>query len=352
MKNKIDKTEYLKINQAKYDYFHALTFWSIVISCIVETAYFVSDCQLFNRFAYETVVARFIVILPMIAYIIADKKIKDFRIMSLLAYIIVHINMWCTIWAIIYLPNKDFAREGFIIMHFMFIAIGFGTPRKYSLIAHPFVIINILVSNCFNHYGHLDMMMSLGLPIMIGIQALIYVCDKTYRDMYRVNNELEFGYNHDQLTLAYNRNKLADICISTSKLLDVDRAGILLIDIDFFKTVNDTYGHNNGDIVLKEIVKTIKRCIRKESDYVVRWGGEEFLVIIDGVDEDKTIYIAESIRNKVKMECKTVCDITVSIGATIYKLSESYESTVRRADRALYKSKSNGRDKVTFMGIV
>lgn len=127
--------------------------------------------------------------------------------------------------------------------------------------------------------------------------------------------------------------------------------GVLFIDIDFFKKVNDIYGHNAGDIVLKDLSQIIKKSIRND-DVIGRWGGEEFLAVIKVDDIGKLEIIADKLRKIVESHAfkldVTSIKITVSIGGTMYKNDESKESVIERADHNMYVSKSTGRNKVTI----
>ena len=341
LEKKIDLIEY---NQSKYNYYKKMLFFLIVIACLCETTYFYSDCQIFGRFANETLISRFFILIPMIIYILSYNRIKDYRIISVLSFIMLHLVMWSTIWAIYYLPNKEFAREGFIIMHFMFLAGGLCTPRKDEMFAHFLVFFNIIISNQFNHYENLDMMLSLGIPLAIGIELVLEICDKTYKTIYINENKLKNLMIHDQLTKAYNRNKIDLLCKTGTNILDLEDACLLIMDIDYFKKINDTYGHSNGDIVLTNLVTCINSCTR-EKDYIIRWGGEEFLVLLPEVSIREAADIAERIRINVEQFNNGICPMTVSIGVTACK-NEKYTETVRRADSALYRAKNSGRNKV------
>ena len=119
-----------------------------------------------------------------------------------------------------------------------------------------------------------------------------------------------------------------------------------ILDIDFFKKVNDTYGHDIGDRVLKQFVEIIQNSSRND-DLVIRWGGEEFLLLLKVKSIDNTTKILENIRKSIdESYFKEVKHITCSIGATIYKENEKIEDSFKRADEALYEAKNNGRNQV------
>ena len=341
------REEKKKFYQSKYSYYRKFNNWVILVASLASVTYFVSDCQLFGRFAWETLLPRTFILLPMLIFLLVSRKVTDYRIMVPFTYLIVHGIMWCTIWAIYYLPIRQHANEGFIIMHLMFFAVGFCAPFGYSTFFHVLVIANILISNLFNHYESLDLMLTLGIPCVVGICAVNYVMEKVYADQYRTKLELEKALTMDQLTKVYNRNKLAEICDKSGLRLLVDDSKetcVMITDIDFFKQVNDTYGHDGGDKVLIYLVDTIKQVIRS-SDYVIRWGGEEFIVILQGCPMANAKNIAESIRQKIETGDSGVCKITISIGISSYNGTD-YHKAITCADKALYEAKNNGRNRV------
>lgn len=127
--------------------------------------------------------------------------------------------------------------------------------------------------------------------------------------------------------------------------------GILFIDIDHFKKINDTFGHNFGDYVLKVVAKTILKNIR-EDDFIGRWGGEEFVAIISNVDIDELRFIAEKIRSLIysidfKINDNTI-KLSVAIGATLINYKDDISSLIQRADALMYQCKKSGRNCVTM----
>ncbi|MDH4129163.1 MAG: diguanylate cyclase, partial [Spirochaetota bacterium] len=155
----------------------------------------------------------------------------------------------------------------------------------------------------------------------------------------------------DHLTRCYNRFYLdSTLEVYIEKYVRYNRPfSILIIDIDHFKLVNDTFGHQAGDKVLIQFVNLIKTNIRK-IDILGRWGGEEFLIICPETNLSDTVKLAEKL---VKCIENGVFDnnlkITCSIGVAEYKMNEVRESVVKRADDALYIAKDSGRNKVAYL---
>jgi diguanylate cyclase (GGDEF)-like protein len=128
---------------------------------------------------------------------------------------------------------------------------------------------------------------------------------------------------------------------------------LLLLDIDHFKHYNDTFGHLEGDKVLVRISQIIRSCLRK-LDTAYRYGGEEFTVILPETTCEEARTVAERIRQAVKAEkfdpeTENDITITISIGVTQYSPEEELSAFIQRADKAMYSSKQNGRNKVTAL---
>jgi diguanylate cyclase (GGDEF)-like protein len=128
--------------------------------------------------------------------------------------------------------------------------------------------------------------------------------------------------------------------------------GILFIDLDHFKEVNDLYGHEEGDRVLKMVADTLRQSVRSV-DRVCRWGGEEFIAIITNMHHERMLRdIAEKCRRRVQKKCLgrngAGKPVTVSIGATLVRPEDTLTTLVTRGDDLMYQSKSAGRNKVSL----
>ncbi len=331
--------------QSKFMYYRKFNFFAILFSALGSTTYFISDCQLFGRFAWETLFPRLFILIPLIAFVIINSKTTNYLIMALSSQFMAHMMMWCTIGAIIFLPDKTHASEGFIIMHMVFLIASYASPFGISTISHGLVFLNIIISHQFNHYENIDIMFSLGLPCYFGIVAVNYVMCGVYYDTYNVKHQLEDSLVLDPLTMVFNRHKFQSITNGRQFNFDnSDTVSVLMADIDYFKKVNDTYGHDMGDQVLLSVASVIKSCTRS-NDYIIRWGGEEFLIIMPNCPFNEAINVAERIREKVAATDNDVCPITISLGVASYD-GNNYENAITEADSALYEAKKSGRNKV------
>lgn len=168
----------------------------------------------------------------------------------------------------------------------------------------------------------------------------------------RHSKDLETKLNQDPLTKVYNRRAYVKrITNEMERFLRYQTIfSILVLDIDFFKKVNDTYGHAIGDKCLQEITRRTLPVIRK-NDMLARYGGEEFVVVMPETSSDGAVFVAEKIRHsieKIEFIYKTdTIKMTVSIGVSQVKDGDtSHEAVFERADAALYKAKSEGRNRV------
>lgn len=158
----------------------------------------------------------------------------------------------------------------------------------------------------------------------------------------------------DSLTGIYNRRYINEKL--PLDLINANMSGnsisVIMVDIDYFKTVNDTYGHLIGDETLKSLAVLLQHCLKRESDWVARYGGEEFLICLPGAPLHFARELAESIRQKVEstpIECgEQSFHITASLGvsAMVPKPGNTMNELIENADKKLYEAKRNGRNRV------
>ncbi|MFC1543132.1 GGDEF domain-containing protein, partial [Candidatus Neomarinimicrobiota bacterium] len=146
----------------------------------------------------------------------------------------------------------------------------------------------------------------------------------------------------------YNRRRFSEFLaheIDRTKRYKTDMS-IIMFDIDHFKKINDTYGHEEGDNVLKMFGAKMKDIIR-ESDIIARWGGEEFMILAVNADLKNAQIIAEKIRADIEnQQIASPTEFTVSAGVTQFVDDDDASSLINRADRALYHAKNHGRNQV------
>lgn len=136
----------------------------------------------------------------------------------------------------------------------------------------------------------------------------------------RIDNEIQ----------SFNRTKLS--------------FSLIMLDIDNFKMINDNFGYNIGDIVLKKIVEIIMNRIRK-TDILSRWGGEEFIILLPDTKTEKAVILAEEIRSQLSnMDIEKVGLVTASFGVSCYCEGDNIDTLIKKVDDLMYKAKADGRN--------
>lgn len=164
-------------------------------------------------------------------------------------------------------------------------------------------------------------------------------------------SEAEVSLNTDFLTQAYNRRYFEEQVKSFLKMNDLtdSQACLFVMDIDFFKKINDQFGHDIGDFVLKECVKVLKKSFIRENDILARMGGEEFAVFLPDYKIELAIKkaeeVLETVRKQVFVQGQNQIRFTLSIGIADLKKDDHFDSWYKRADLALYEAKNSGRNK-------
>jgi diguanylate cyclase (GGDEF)-like protein/PAS domain S-box-containing protein len=179
----------------------------------------------------------------------------------------------------------------------------------------------------------------------------IFTDNSRYEDMFRQLRETERKLYQDELTGVGNR-KFADLRMS--ELLGAYKEhgqpfGVLFLDIDHFKRVNDTYGHAIGDEVIRMVARNVQNGLRP-TDRVCRFGGEEFVCLLPGVDREGLRMAAERARMLVELSWLDTdlgaLRVTVSLGGTMVRAGDNGEQIIVRADRNMYQAKQSGRNQV------
>jgi diguanylate cyclase (GGDEF)-like protein/PAS domain S-box-containing protein len=127
--------------------------------------------------------------------------------------------------------------------------------------------------------------------------------------------------------------------------------GVVFMDIDHFKSINDQYGHRVGDVILKMVARTLANAMRS-NDFLARWGGEEFIAILPNLDRPQLALLANRLRALVEKSSATISNgtlvVTISVGAVATEPDDEIASVIQRSDALMYKSKSLGRNRVTI----
>jgi diguanylate cyclase (GGDEF)-like protein len=173
------------------------------------------------------------------------------------------------------------------------------------------------------------------------------------RDLHQALDRIQQLAITDELTGLYNRRYIKEVLSQQKALADRGDYGFVLClaDIDYFKRVNDRYGHAGGDAVLRQLAQLLEQAVR-DVDFVARLGGEEFLLVLSRTDEAGAVAMLERLRRRlteVQWEQCPALRLTLSIGISAYRPGETWEDCLQRVDSALYQAKHDGRDQLVLL---
>ncbi|ADG94362.1 diguanylate cyclase [Arcobacter nitrofigilis DSM 7299] len=216
--------------------------------------------------------------------------------------------------------------------------------NKYSFLF--FCVAYLMVSYLLYFYRYYEIMTFKSIN-----EELENIVKERTKELEISNKKLEKLASTDVLTKLLNRGKLNDFLES-----EINRAsrfnhifGVIIMDIDHFKSTNDIYGHNVGDKVLEEFA-TILKTKTRVTDIVGRWGGEEFVIICPQTDIEGIKKLAEELRYIIENNSFSIVgNKTASFGITLYCEGDTIKSLISRADKALYRAKEEGRNKVVVL---
>lgn len=202
------------------------------------------------------------------------------------------------------------------------------------------------------------MLLVIGIGLFLVLSALLTVFLLIFRRMNQQHllieqqkTRLEELSRTDKLTNTLNRHGFEQDIRPLIKIVERYREPIslILLDLDNFKHINDTYGHATGDEVLKAVAATILE-MQRHSDIVCRWGGEEFILVLPRTDADEAMPVAERLRqaiaNRPIPAQDTELKVTASLGLASWETSDTLDDLIARADEALYRAKTGGKNRV------
>jgi diguanylate cyclase (GGDEF)-like protein len=213
----------------------------------------------------------------------------------------------------------------------------------------------VVMTELAGQHGQLPYQNTVHLMITGTVEWLVFTIASYFRiRTARLITELRNLALTDPLTEIYNRRYL-DLYMNKAISLSQKKEHamtMMMLDIDHFKAINDTHGHNGGDMVLQKVAEVIKGIIR-DSDVFVRTGGEEFIIILPDCPSDHGIKLAERIRKTIEgiefVYKENRIWVTISIGITEYIRGQDLNEFKKRADQALYQAKKSGRNRVVVL---
>ncbi|EOO30184.1 diguanylate cyclase (GGDEF) domain-containing protein [Bacillus cereus BAG1X2-3] len=198
-----------------------------------------------------------------------------------------------------------------------------------------------------NYEGAVSTFLLRATPLPEDLSRFIVKCTEI-TELDEIYQEQERLAMVDSLTEIYNRLKFQQILeVEWEKVIRSDeKIAIILFDIDNFKTVNDTYGHDFGDLALIQLAELMKSKVEQQHVFA-RWGGEEFIILVTNTVEKEAFQVAESLRFFIETKQFTgISKLTASFGVALYEQGTTREELMQRADIALYEAKKNGKNQV------
>lgn len=266
----------------------------------------------------------------------------------------------------IYFLDVAQARASFLVVAIVpilygMLALNTRTFLKVGMLFISLYIVMVLLINRHRPYAinpSMEILQGFALIVVVAQIAIIGGFISGLRNKLRKRNkELNIALvkisdmaNRDELTGVANRRKIFEVLdTEVKRKRDPNSAiGICILDVDHFKRINDTYGHQAGDEVLKRIAEEVPKSLRS-MDCFGRYGGEEFLMILPSTSLEGTIIKANRVREEIAKitfnNLPAEVKITVSAGLSIYLPDEEIDLTIQRADKALYEAKANGRNR-------
>ncbi len=203
---------------------------------------------------------------------------------------------------------------------------------------------------------HFDKLSDAYKKLLRQTKRIVRMADNLQRDLNIATDKLSVLCTVDQLTNVANRRCLEDTYNTEWKrsLRNGTPLALIIMDIDFFKQYNDSYGHTKGDVCLQRVAHAISQVLKRPQDLLARYGGEEFVVILPETDEVGALNVAEGIRAAIEAQTiphrmsKVSGYVTVSVGVCVMvaNLVDNKDVHLFRADQALYKAKQGGRNRV------
>ena len=217
-------------------------------------------------------------------------------------------------------------------------AVAIGLISVYDYFLYPELMDKVLLYKPFEK----------SMNLVITLFSLFYLSNLYLVELRTTQEKLDYNSNHDMLTGLYNRRFFESI-MKRSKEEKETSFSVAMLDVDDFKKINDTYGHETGDKVLATVSKCIESCL-PENAVAVRWGGEEFVLYLPLVDNAQALEVLNMFRTKLSEQAiyhkGTRVSITATIGLCTGESIADYEEYIRQADEKLYWGKKHGKNQI------
>lgn len=267
-----------------------------------------------------------------------------------------------TLWAMVIIYHSGSVRGGMLAMFLVVFVYGlfrlkvgqFLSLSLFVIVSYGGVLYLLFRQNPEGFNMRVELMNFVVLAAVLPWFSLLGGYITSLREkVARAMETIELLAIHDDLTQVFNRRQMFQILEREKALGDrgVHPFSICIFDLDHFKRVNDTYGHDRGDTVLRTVAQTIQKNLR-DIDHIARYGGEEFILILTNSGVSEAMQCAERVRRLTEAltfeGMPETFRVTISVGVTKYTPSEDIRSSINRADIALYRAKAQGRNRVEY----
>ena len=330
----------------KCKYYQGIVELSLIVACLTTICFIYSDYMI-NGSIFPTLIPRLSILAFIAVFFIVTGINESTRVMVLMDFFLGHGMVITASWTAYNLIDNSNSITGIIIVNLLWIVIGFVSTPEDTIINGVIFIIEIIITNTFNHYTNYELILSLEIPCIIGIMVVHFIMTAFYLDHYRVTQKLKLSMITDPLTMVYNRHILEKIVSGNALKFKIpdENITIVMLDIDDFKKVNDENGHDTGDLTLIYLGRKLSRVIQ-DGDYVIRYGGEEFVIIFRNCDLDDAYARMDKLRTDIEIAKDRPVPFTISVGLSSY--NGDYSDTVKKADEGLYKAKNTGKNRVVI----
>ncbi len=339
-----DKADFEK---SKCEYYQGIVELSLVVASLTSICFIYSDYMI-NGSVWPTLIPRLSVLLFIAVFFLVTHFRGNTRTMIFMDFFLGHGMCVAASWTAYNLLDNSNSITGILIVNIIWLMIGFVATTRDTIINGAVFIIEIFITNLFNHYTNYEQILALEIPCILGIMFVNYVMSAFYFDHYKVNQKLEQAMVTDPLTQVYNRH-LLDRIISDNSIKNIspdEHIAVAMVDIDDFKKINDDNGHYTGDLALMYMGQKLSHEVH-EDDYVIRYGGEEFVIILRNCEVSDACNRMDQFRRDIENAKDIPIPFTISVGVSAY--NGDYGKTLQNVDEALYKAKNTGKNKVVIV---
>jgi len=320
----------------------ALTAFLYIVYCLLN-----ESSVLFADNAVPYALQLYIVVPLLLLISVLALQSRHFKLVMALLALSPVVSMSCHVYSISLLPDPSWTFvEGYLCIFWIFVVS--GMTLRVAILSALVSSSILLVASYFvidDPAGYKMYVFWIVCSFSFGLLGA-FLYERSRKSAFKAYQKIEKLAITDTLTGVFNRSYLGYALGRELAYVHRDEVsvGFMVIDLDHFKNINDQYGHEQGDSALRCVADTLSGVVRS-SDTLIRWGGEEFVLIVHNVDEQTLLGLSDDLRNQVEQaDCGVPVSLTISIGATMCKKGDNQNSLFARTDMALFKAKRAGRN--------